>query len=82
MCPIVIRDSFPNCFIRGAPDARIITLSSIWHKRGAIHWEDPNYSQPQHRKYRASEAFNQSKLANVLFTRELARRLDGTGVNA
>ena len=69
-------------FFRGAPDARVITLSSVWHKQGSIHWDDPNYAQPQHRKYRASEAFSQSKLANVLFTRELARRLEGTGVNA
>ena len=52
------------------------------HKRGKINWQDPNYALPNHRKYRASEAFSQSKLANVLFTRELARRLDGTGVNA
>jgi len=68
--------------LRGAPDARVITLSSAWHKYGSINWEDPDYAQPQHRKYRASEAFSQSKLANVLFTRELARRLEGTGVNA
>ena len=67
---------------RGAPDARVITLSSAWHKHGVIHWDDPDYAQPQHRKYRASEAYSQSKLANVLFTRELARRLEGTGVNA
>lgn len=68
--------------LRGAPDARVITLSSAWHKHGVIHWDDPDYAQPQHRKYRASEAYSQSKLANVLFTRELARRLEGTGVNA
>lgn len=63
---------------RGAPDARIITVSSAWYKRGAINWEDPNYNT---RKYNAIEAYSQSKLANVLFTRELARKLDGTGVN-
>ena len=67
-------------FYRGAPDARVITLSSVWHKYGTIFWDDPDYAQ--NRKYRASQAYNQSKLANVLFTRELARRLDGTGVNA
>lgn len=67
--------------LRGAPDARIITLSSAWHKYGSICWDDPNYAQNT-RKYRASQAYNQSKLANVLFTRELARRLDGTDVNA
>ena len=91
--------------LRGAPDARIITLSSSLHKAGRIHWDDPNFagtnapsmsdvpggessrtkSSPLQRptlNYSASEAFNQSKLANILFTRELARRLDGTGVNS
>ena len=33
-------------------------------------------------EYRADQAFNQSKLANILFTRELARKMDGTGVNS
>eukprot|EP00095_Tigriopus_kingsejongensis_P003291 maker-scaffold1633_size32735-snap-gene-0.8 protein:Tk03291 transcript:maker-scaffold1633_size32735-snap-gene-0.8-mRNA-1 annotation:"retinol dehydrogenase 13-like" len=63
---------------RGAPDARIITVSSAWYKRGAIHWDDPNFNA---RKYNTVEAYSQSKLANVLFTRELARKLDGTGVS-
>ncbi len=45
---------------------------------GVISWDDPNYTT---KRYRACEAHNQSRLANVLFTRELARRLDGTGVN-
>lgn len=63
---------------RGAPDARIITITSSLYNKGSICWDDPNFQQNQ---YRATDAYNQSKLANVLFTRELARRLDGTGVN-
>ena len=64
---------------RGTPDARIVNVSSAWYKRGEINWDDPNFHQ---RKYSACEAYAQSKLANLLFTRELARRLEGTGVNA
>ena len=64
---------------RGAPDARIITVSSSLYRYGTISWEDPNFNT---RSYSACQAFNQSKLANVLFTRELARRLEGTGVNS
>ncbi len=63
---------------RGAPDARVITVTSSLFKKGHIKWDDPNYHESA---YSASEAYNQSSLANVLFTRELARRLDGTGIN-
>ena len=111
--------------LRGTPDARVITLSSSWHSRGKIFWDNPDYldipthlnresaerssgvnvASPEHsspskfrdhtlnmddkdfersakrRNYSACEAFNQSKLANVLFTCELSRRMEGTGVN-
>jgi len=59
--------------------ARVVNVSSIGHRFGAISFADPMYEQ---RPYNPTEAYNQSKLANVLFTVELARRLDGTGVSA
>jgi retinol dehydrogenase-14 len=59
----------------GAP-ARVVNVTSSAQSLGAIHFDDLQFE----RRYRGQAAYNQSKLANVLFTYELARRLDGTGV--
>jgi NAD(P)-dependent dehydrogenase (short-subunit alcohol dehydrogenase family) len=61
---------------RSAP-ARIVVLSSGLHYRGRMNFEDLQFER---RKYSGTAAYNQSKLANVLFTKALARRLAGTGV--
>ncbi|KAJ0181341.1 hypothetical protein K1T71_003426 [Dendrolimus kikuchii] len=52
--------------------ARIVTVSSAAHTRNSINFEDPNYKK---RSYSSIEAYSQSKLANVLFSRELANKL-------
>ncbi len=57
--------------------ARIVILSSGLHYRGKMDWNDLQFTS---RKYDGITAYNQSKLANVLFTKALARRLEGTGV--
>ena len=57
--------------------ARIINVSSKGYKFGKIHFENINL---ENGIYSAFEAYNQSKLANVLFTRQLAKRL-GTDSN-
>ncbi|MEA3502283.1 MAG: SDR family oxidoreductase [Actinomycetota bacterium] len=57
------------------PD-RIINVASEMH-RSAKHDLEFNELEPSGR-YRGTEAYARSKLANILFTRELARRLDGT----
>jgi NAD(P)-dependent dehydrogenase (short-subunit alcohol dehydrogenase family) len=51
--------------------ARVVNLSSGGHRASDIHWDDPNYEQ---RPYDKFEAYGQSKTANILFTRELAKR--------
>lgn len=58
--------------------SRIVIVSSIGHKFGRINREDLN-SEKSYNKFRA---YFQSKLANVLFARELSKRLHGTGVTA
>ncbi|KAK3912608.1 Retinol dehydrogenase 13 [Frankliniella fusca] len=60
---------------KGAP-SRIVNVASTAHFKGKINTQDLNSSND----YSESGAYNQSKLANVLFTRELAKRLDGTDV--
>lgn len=62
---------------RSAP-SRIITVSSMAHSWGTINLEDIN----SEKGYDKRRAYAQSKLANVLFTRALAKRLEGTGVTA
>ncbi|XP_046379980.1 retinol dehydrogenase 12-like [Haliotis rufescens] len=62
---------------KSAP-SRIICVSSLAHRRGRINFEDINMEQ----HYDSLMAYGQSKLANVLFARELARRLQGTEVTA
>jgi NAD(P)-dependent dehydrogenase (short-subunit alcohol dehydrogenase family) len=51
---------------------RVVTVSSFLHFRGRIHLDDLNFD---HRPYRAINAYEDSKLANMLFAFELQRRL-------
>jgi NAD(P)-dependent dehydrogenase (short-subunit alcohol dehydrogenase family) len=61
----------------GAP-ARVVVVASHAHKfiRRGLDFDDLQ----SERRYRWMNAYSKSKLANISFTRELARRLDGTGV--
>ena len=61
----------------GAP-ARVVTVSSGAQAMGKIDFDDLQSV----RSYNEIRVYNQSKVANVLFTYELARRLEGTGVTA
>ncbi|MCX5043520.1 oxidoreductase [Aldersonia sp. NBC_00410] len=55
---------------------RVVTLSSGAHAAGKIDLDDPNW---EHRRYQRWSAYGQSKLANLLFMRELQRRLEASG---
>jgi retinol dehydrogenase-12 len=65
--------------LRSSAPARIVNVASDAHRGMRVDLEDLNYARG---KYRPFVAYGRSKLMNILFTRELARRLDGTGVTA
>ena len=56
--------------------SRIVNVASGAHKTGKIHFDDINL----HKGFNVIKAYSQSKLANVLFTRELARRVADRGI--
>jgi NAD(P)-dependent dehydrogenase (short-subunit alcohol dehydrogenase family) len=64
--------------LKASAPARIVCVSSHAHDGATINFD--NLQGEKH--FAAMQAYGQSKLANVLFTYELARRLEGTGVTA
>lgn len=65
--------------LKASAPSRVVTVSSELHRYNTIVLDDLNY---EHRAFSNFKAYCQSKLCNVLFTRELARRLKGSGVTA
>jgi NAD(P)-dependent dehydrogenase (short-subunit alcohol dehydrogenase family) len=61
--------------LRATPGSRIVTVSSLAHFWGRIDFDDLQ----SERSYNPTRAYGQSKLANLLFVRELARRLAAAG---
>ncbi|GMX62866.1 SDR family oxidoreductase [Paenibacillus elgii] len=61
-----------------SPQGRVVTVSSGAHKIGNIHFDDPHLTKG----YSVWKGYAQSKLANILFTKELAERLKGTKATA
>jgi retinol dehydrogenase-14 len=64
--------------LKASAPARVVTVASNVQSLGKIDFEDLQGE----RRYSGQTAYNQSKLADVMFTYELARRLVGTGVTA
>jgi NAD(P)-dependent dehydrogenase (short-subunit alcohol dehydrogenase family) len=65
--------------LKASGPSRIVSVSSEAHRRGKMRWEDLEWKSG---KYSAMAVYSQSKLANILFTRELAHRLAGSRVTA
>jgi len=63
---------------KAAPGARIVNVSSMAHEPGRMNFDDINYDNTPYDRF---TAYSQSKLANILFTKELARRGEGSGVS-
>ncbi|KOV80043.1 oxidoreductase [Nocardia sp. NRRL S-836] len=57
--------------LRQRPGARVVTVASLMHQYGRMNFDDPNWER---RPYSSRGAYAQSKLANILFARELDRR--------
>lgn len=64
--------------LKKSSPSRIIHVSSIGHRYGNIHWDDLNME----RCFNGVDAYSQSKLMNILFSLELSKRLEGTGVTS
>ena len=64
--------------LKSSAPARVVNVSSHVQAEGRIDFDDLQGA----RAYSGQAAYSQSKLANVMFTNELARRLEGTGVTA
>jgi len=79
LAPFLLTTLLLERLVASAP-ARIITTASAAHYRARIPFED---LQAERSRWGVGfRRYGETKLANVLFTRELARRLDGTGVTA
>src|SRR5207248_11411963 len=77
LAPFLLTNLLLDVLKASAP-ARIVNVSSNSHEAGYIKLDDLQ----EEKHYRSMRVYGQSKLAVVLFTYELARRLQGTGVTA
>jgi NAD(P)-dependent dehydrogenase (short-subunit alcohol dehydrogenase family) len=64
--------------LKATPGARIVSTASDAHRSGRLDFDDLQ----SEKSYGSFRVYGTSKLCNILFTREIARRLDGSGVTA
>lgn len=74
--PFLLTNLLLDLLERSAP-ARVVNVASVAHRRGDLDFENLQYERGG---YAVMKAYARSKLANVLFTAELARRMEGRGV--
>jgi NAD(P)-dependent dehydrogenase (short-subunit alcohol dehydrogenase family) len=77
MAYFVVTEGLRERLLASGP-ARIINTASAAHQGGTLNFDDLQTAK----SFGALKAYSRSKLCNILFTRELARRLHGTGVTA
>jgi len=77
LAPFLLTNLLLDLLRHSAP-SRVVTVTSTAFRRGRIDFDDLQAE----RSFSGVRAYSQSKLANVLFTNELARRLEGTDVTA
>lgn len=77
LAPFLLTNLLLDALKRRAP-SRVVTVSSDAHRGATMDFDDLE----GRRRYRGWTAYGRSKLANLLFTYELARRLDGSGITA
>ena len=77
LAPFLLTNLLVDMLKSSAP-ARVVTVASDMHRGATIDFEDLQ----SERAYKPLRVYCRTKLANVLFTKELARRLQGTGVTA
>lgn len=65
-------------YLRAAAPSRIVNVASRAHERATLDFDDLMFEK----NYFGTRSYARSKLCNILFTRELAQRLGGTGVTA
>lgn len=78
LAPFLLTNLLLDVLKRSAP-ARIVIVASRAHRRGVLDFDDLN---AERKAYSGFAAYCNSKLANMLFALELARRLEGTNVTA
>lgn len=77
MAYFVVTEGLRERLLAAAP-ARIVNTASAAHQRARLDFDDLQMAKD----FGAMKAYGRSKLCNILFTRELSRRLQGTGVTA
>ena len=77
LAPFLLTSLLEDLLVAASP-SRVVTVASGAHRVGRIDFDDLQGE----RRYHSFRAYSQSKLANILFTYELARRLEGRGVTA